>query len=251
MVTMRRQAPGIREHQRFARAGAVGRRRTRGVAAHLAVFVMMLGLAVSAAATVATAQARQRDEAVTEAPARTPLDDRRQADPGPDEQQQAKLECGRGFYSSDGHCCPRGTIWNGKRCLRRAGLQPACPNGTFGVFPDCRTSSSAVCPPGSVGSFPNCRSVQTCPPGLAGAPPNCRKPRATRGAVVAPCPPGMAGVPPACRRINTTRPCPSGMVPAGDRCIVLPAPREVPRPNLNLQSPRPTISIPRVGRIGQ
>lgn len=162
-------------------------------------------------------------------------------------------ECDRGFYSSEGHCCPRGTIWNGKRCLRNAGFQPSCPRGQIGVFPDCKEPGAFAgqkCPSGTTGVFPNCVQTGNCPPGLTGAPPNCRQiqvttcPAGTRGRypdcvpIARVCPPGMTGVPPVCRRQGRTV-CPPGTVGSAGRCIVLQPPRAPiqPRP---IVSPRTT-----------
>jgi len=166
----------------------------------------------------------------------------------------AERKCGRGFYDSDGHCCPRGTIWNGKRCLRNAGLQPSCPRGTIGIYPDCKEPGSPVlrqpCPSGTTGAFPNCVTVQRCPPGLVGAPPNCRTievqtcPGGTRGRypdcepIARVCPPGTTGVPPVCRRLGT-RPCPPGTVGSPGRCLVLQAPRAPVQPRSPVPLRRP------------
>ena len=139
-------------------------------------------------------------------------------------QKESTNECGRGLYSSKGHCCARGTIWNGKRCLRHAGLQPECAGG------NCRTRRASTCPTGTYGHFPNCRNIQTCPAGTVGAPPNCHSIQANRsGSEDDVCPSGFIGVPPDCRRISS-RPCPAGTVGAPGRCTVLQAPRAVPRP---------------------
>ena len=156
-------------------------------------------------------------------------------------QKESKNECGRGLYSSEGHCCARGTVWNGKRCLRHAGLQPSCAGG------NCRTRRASICPTGTYGHFPNCRNIQTCPSGMVGAPPNCHSIQANRsGSEDDVCPSGFVGVPPDCRRISS-RPCPAGTVGSAGRCTILQAPRAVPRPNLNLSAPRPATPTPRVG----
>jgi hypothetical protein len=168
-------------------------------------------------------------------------------------------ECGAGRYLSDGHCCPRGTVWNGKRCLRNAGIQPSCPRGQIGIFPDCREPGSPVlrqpCPSGTTGTFPNCVTAQRCPAGMVGAPPNCRTievrtcPAGTRGRypnctpIARVCPPGTTGVPPVCRRIGN-RPCPPGTVGSPGRCVVLQPvrplaqPRPVQRPVISPNQPR-------------
>ena len=124
-----------------------------------------------------------------------------------------KPKCGRGRYLSDGHCCPRGSVWNGKRCLRNPGLQPECPGGTTGTFPNCQEASAPACAPGTTGRFPNCLPIRTCPGGTTGRYPNCRPylaqqrcPAGTRGnypscqPIVRLCPPGYLGTPPLCRR---------------------------------------------------
>lgn len=160
-------------------------------------------------------------------------------------ESEYKQECGRGRYLSDGHCCARGTAWNGKRCLRRAGLRPTCPSGTRGIYPDCQGRSGATCPTGTTGSYPNCRTIQTCPSGMVGAPPNCRTITVERPASRT-CPPGFSGVPPVCRPLGN-RPCPAGTVRSGARCITLQPQRPVPRPNLNLGAPRPALPTPQVG----
>ena len=159
--------------------------------------------------------------------------------PDPDDTPQ----CGRGQYLSNGHCCPRGTIWNGKRCLRNPGLQPGCPRGTTGVFPDCKTVETPKCPQGTTGRFPNCAPVRTCPGGTIGKYPNCRPvqvlrcPAGTRGVypncepIVRKCPPGFVGTPPLCRRLSQI--CPSGTVRSGGACIKVPT-----RPTPAQQQPR-------------
>jgi hypothetical protein len=171
----------------------------------------------------------------------------------------ANDECGPGRYLSDGHCCARGTVWNGKRCLRNAGVQPSCPRGQVGIFPDCKEPGSPVlrqpCPSGTTGTFPNCVTAQRCPSGMVGAPPNCRTieartcPAGTRGRypncapIARVCPPGTTGVPPVCRRIGN-RPCPAGTVGSPGRCVVLqPArplaqPRPIQRPVISPNRPR-------------
>jgi hypothetical protein len=171
----------------------------------------------------------------------------------------ANDECGVGRYLSDGHCCPRGTVWNGKRCLRNAGIQPSCPRGQIGIFPDCKEPGSPVlrqrCPAGTMGTFPNCETARRCPPGMVGAPPNCRTievrtcPAGTRGRypncapVARVCPPGTSGVPPVCRRIGN-RPCPAGTVGSTGRCVVLQPvrplaqPRPIQRPVISPNQPR-------------
>ena len=159
-----------------------------------------------------------------------------------DTQKESKVECGRGMYSSEGHCCARGTSWNGKRCLRRATLQPTCPGG------NCETRQERTCPTGTIGRFPNCRTANACPAGMAGAPPNCQyfRGRGRGRAFAGPCPPGTAGVPPVCRRISR-RPCPAGTIQTTGRCIILQGRRPVPTPNLNLGARRPATPTPRVG----
>jgi hypothetical protein len=161
---------------------------------------------------------------------------------GTEAKQENKNECGRGLYLSNGNCCPRGTRWNGKRCLRQASLQPDCPGG------NCRTAQPQTCPTGTTGRYPNCRTTQVCPSGMVGAPPNCQFIRGSRAARSGSsvCPPGTAGVPPICRRLSR-RPCPAGTVPSAGRCIVLQGQRGVRRPNLNLSAPRPAQPTPRVG----
>jgi hypothetical protein len=159
-----------------------------------------------------------------------------------DTQKESKTDCGRGMYSSDGHCCARGTSWNGKRCLRRSTLQPRCPGG------NCDMTQERTCPTGTIGRFPNCRTANACPAGMVGAPPNCRRFRGRgRGREFAgPCPPGTAGVPPVCRRISR-RPCPAGTIQSTGRCIILQGQRPVPTPNLNLGARRPATPTPQVG----
>jgi len=101
----------------------------------------------------------------------------------------------------DGNCCPRGQVWDGQRCERKA--QPKCPPGTTGTPPNCKQIQKVVpqkappkCPAGTVGVPPNCKPVvRTCPPGTAGTPPNCRPIKI----IVPKCPAGMVGVPPNCR----------------------------------------------------
>lgn len=152
-------------------------------------------------------------------------------------QAASKRTCGRGRYLIDGHCCPRGTFWNGKRCLRNPGLQPDCPRGTAGIFPNCREVSAPRCAPGTTGRFPNCVSIRTCPGGTTGRYPNCRPylaqqrcPAGTRGnypscqAIIRTCPPGYVGTPPLCRRI-------------AQRPALTPQPRLTPRQPL--AGPRP------------
>ena len=156
----------------------------------------------------------------------------------------AENECGRGQYLSDGHCCARGTAWNGKRCLRRPGLRPVCPRGTTGIYPDCQARSGQSCPSGTVGSFPNCRNARICPSGMVGAPPNCRTIRVDRTPARF-CPPGTTGVPPVCRT-KLSRPCPAGMVGSGGRCISLGS----PRPQVQIRRPVPRINPPASPRIG-
>ena len=168
-----------------------------------------------------------------------------------------QAECAQGFYSSEGHCCPRGTIWNGKRCLRNAGLQPSCPRGQIGIFPDCREPGAYAgqkCPSGTEGTPPNCTPSNRCPPGLTGAPPNCRRievttcPAGTRGhypncqPIARVCPPGTTGVPPVCRRNNSRVPCPAGTVGSSGRCVVLQPPRATVQP----RSPSPIVVPPKV-----
>jgi hypothetical protein len=153
-------------------------------------------------------------------------------------------ECGRGQYLSDGHCCARGTAWNGKRCLRRRGLDPICPRGTTGIYPDCQARSDQRCPSGTVGRFPNCRTADICPSGYAGAPPNCQRIPTTRSPVRT-CPPGTAGSPPLCRNL-TSRPCPAGTVGAGGRCVTL----QPPRPQVQIRRPTPGITAPRSPQVG-
>lgn len=169
-----------------------------------------------------------------------------------------KRKCGRGRYLSDGHCCPRGTVWNGKRCLRNPGLQPDCPRGTAGIFPNCRAVRAPACPAGTTGRFPNCTAIRTCPGGTTGRYPNCRPylaqrcPAGTRGnypscqPIVRLCPPGYVGTPPLCRRINqrpvlTPQPRLSPRLPsAGQRPAITPQPRLTPRlPSVT--APRPSI----------
>jgi len=159
--------------------------------------------------------------------------------------RQNDSECGRGQYLSEGHCCARGTAWNGKRCLRRAGLQPVCPRGTVGIYPDCQVRSGQTCPSGTVGTFPNCRSARVCPSGMVGAPPNCRTIRVDRSPARF-CPPGMTGVPPVCRQIRPSRPCPAGTVGSGGRCISLGS----PRPQVQIRRPVPQITRPASPTIG-
>lgn len=169
-------------------------------------------------------------------------------------EEEAGIQCGRGLYLSEGHCCARGTVWNGKRCLRNPGLQPSCPPGTTGAYPNCRTATGRTCPPGTTGRFPDCERQRSCPAGTTGAWPNCRAfqaercPPGTRGAypnciaTARNCPPGTYGVPPLCRS-RAGRPCPSGTVGSGGRCVQLqplrpvPVPRTPPRPQF-----RPTPS---------
>jgi hypothetical protein len=160
--------------------------------------------------------------------------------------ETADSQCGRGRYMSEGHCCPRGTIWNGKRCLRNPGLQPSCPPGTVGTFPNCRTLTGRTCSLGTTGRFPDCEAVRRCPAGTAGAWPNCRPfqaercPPGTRGAypncipTARNCPPGTFGVPPICRT-RDARPCPAGTVGSGGRCLQLQRPRPLPQ----LRQPNP------------
>jgi hypothetical protein len=148
--------------------------------------------------------------------------------------------CGRGEYLSEGHCCARGTVWNGKRCLRSPGLQPSCPRGTVGTFPDCRGAREQVCPSGTTGRFPNCTPLRACPPGTVGAYPNCRAaqaercPPGTRGAypncipTARLCPPGTTGIPPICRP-SGGRTCPPGTVGSGNRCLQLQPQHPVPQ----------------------
>jgi hypothetical protein len=173
-----------------------------------------------------------------------------EADSGPVHRVQSRRrsaednECGRGKYLSDGHCCARGTAWNGKRCLRRPGLRPVCPRGTSGIYPDCQARSGQSCPSGTVGTFPNCRTARTCPSGMVGAPPNCRTIRVDR-APTRVCPPGTIGVPPVCRT-KQARPCPAGTVGSGGRCLSLGS----PRPQVQIRKPVPRINPPASPTIG-
>lgn len=85
-------------------------------------------------------------------------------------------QCTGGRILRAGECvCRRGRVWDGRRCVRRQ-----CPQGTRGVYPNCRkvvVDPPRKCPRGTVGRWPNCRKVPParCPSGTVGRPPNCRK----------------------------------------------------------------------------
>lgn len=160
--------------------------------------------------------------------------------PAAAQETREKAECGRGLYLSNGHCCARGTVWNGKRCLRRSGLRPAClgPND-----PNCDVRSRRRCPSGYYGRWPNCRSANVCPSGMVGAPPNCNR-IGGRSRVSEPCPPGTTGVPPLCRRIGR-RGCPPGWIRTAAGCIPMQSSRPVYRPNIG--APQRPLAAPQVG----
>ncbi|MGF1621602.1 MAG: hypothetical protein ACFCUR_13430 [Rhodomicrobiaceae bacterium] len=162
-------------------------------------------------------------------------------------------QCTGGRVLRGGECvCRRGRVWNGERCVRRQ-----CPDGTRGVYPDCRkvvidpprcTGGRVLlqgkcvcrgarvwngercvlrrCPRGYEGQPPNCKKiVRTCPRGFVGKPPNCRK------VVVDPprrCPEGFVGRPPNCRKIER---CPPGYRGKPPRCRKI----EPQRQNLQLK----------------
>jgi hypothetical protein len=180
------------------------------------------------------------------------------------ERLQVQSVCGRGLYISDGHCCARGTIWNGRRCLRNAGLQPLCPSGGTDCLPQLPEPG---CPPGTFGSPPNCFTANSCPSGFAGAPPNCQRvqvqtcPAGTSGSypncepIARICPPGTTGVPPICRLVGRGV-CPAGTVASGGICTVLSAPRRavrIPRPAVRTPQPRVNLqrrTLPPPPRVG-
>jgi hypothetical protein len=134
--------------------------------------------------------------------------------------------CGYGQSLSNGHCCPSGLAWNGKRCGRHT-VDPECPRGSVGQWPNCRrdcppgtrgqpphcywVDPPRHCPKGTVGHWPNCRKVviDKCPRGTFGQWPNCKRPVADK------CQRGTTGTPPNCRRIGT---CPSGSVGRPPNC---------------------------------
>lgn len=117
--------------------------------------------------------------------------------------------CRDGQTWSDGHCCPAGLNWNGRRC----GPVEQCPPGTVGQWPSCRTIDPPKhCPPGTVGQWPSCRKIeQHCPRGMIGQWPNCKRPIPVK------CPAGMVGTPPNCKRLVPTA-CPAGMVGKPPNC---------------------------------
>jgi hypothetical protein len=173
-------------------------------------------------------------------------DDNAEKNDAGDDDQDRDRKCGRGLYLSNGHCCARGTSWNGKRCLRRPTLLPICPRGTSGTYPDCQARGDQVCPPGTRGRWPNCQTTQVCPSGTVGAPPNCQYLRGRSGPIARTCPPGTTGVPPVCRRVGTT-PCPGGTVGSAGRCLVLQPMRPVPTIRSPTLTRPPTTRAPTIG----
>jgi hypothetical protein len=161
-------------------------------------------------------------------------------------EEQTERKCGRGRYLSKGHCCARGTSWNGQRCLRRPALLPICPRGTSGTYPDCQARREQVCPSGTAGRWPNCQSTQVCPSGTVGAPPNCRAIRGRSGPIARACPAGTVGVPPVCRRIGPAG-CPAGTVGSGGRCLVLQPMRPVPTIRSPAATSPPRTRAPMIG----
>jgi hypothetical protein len=120
--------------------------------------------------------------------------------------------CRDGQMWSNGHCCPAGLTWNGRRCGR---VVEQCPPGTRGQPPHCYwVDPPKHCPPGTVGQWPSCRKIEPpkrCPTGMIGQWPNCKRPIPVK------CPSGMVGTPPNCKRLVPTA-CPAGMVGKPPNC---------------------------------
>jgi hypothetical protein len=233
--------PSARRRSPEGFGGVSAGRGVRSWARRMAGF-LLLALAVDAATFCASAQAQQGPAPAGQPaaePAGSPAsaeggspgvagpDDSAGEDREPGDSRSAAADgqrkCGRGRYLSNGHCCPRGTVWNGRRCLRNPGLQPLCPAGAVGVYPDCRAADSGPrCPSGTTGSFPNCIPAGRCPAGMVGAYPNCRPIQPAR------CPTGFTGTPPSCQPI--IRRCPPGTYGTPPLCRRTPLTQPSPRP---------------------
>ena len=92
--------------------------------------------------------------------------------------------------TKDGRCaCPPGQTWDGRACAEE---KQACPSGTSGTYPDCKT----LVPGGGISTS---KSPQACPESKpVGTPPNC-------------CPKGMEFNQGACR-------CPEGTATKKGTC---------------------------------